>query len=152
MGSNTTQLYNEMGVSDVPLPYVFKAHWLIRLAALPMMFLWVLAFFHRHETYQLWADSGWLFRACLLFTAVFVPVGALQVFIERAVFTHEGIESRNPLGITKFRSYADVERVVLKAGYLEISFQDGSRIKILQGTGDIKKAIHILRTHMSCKS
>src|SRR5262249_20249199 len=134
------------------LPYVAQTPWYIKIWAFPALGAMICALWPSTTpvAFQLWQQGSLLFRLCMIFAAVMIPIGALSAFFERTVFKRTGIEYRSKFLKTMFKPYSDIEaleytaRSLGRPESLKISFSDSCEITITGDTGDLKAIIQII--------
>lgn len=100
--------------SDRPsVPYVLKYPWYMKLMAVSMVGSLALGLYPnpRPVAIELWEQQNFIFRLCMLLSAVLIPAGMAEICFFRIVFTESGIERRNKVLRSEFRAYSEIETV-----------------------------------------
>lgn len=144
-------------MNKIPLPYMVRTPWYIKIWVLPVIGVVIFALLPNPTpiAFQLWEQSGWLFRLCMLMAGIGIPIGAANIFFKRTVFSETGISHRTNLLKSWFKSYSEVEAFEYDIGSLgrpeslKIIFLDLSEIVITGGEADVKTVTQIISTHTS---
>ena len=143
-------------IPDRPaVPYVVKYPWYMKLMALLMLGVLVLALIPhpRPVAFELWEQGNLVLRICLLVGAVGIPAGIAEIFFARLVFLESGIEQRTKFLRKRFRAYSEIEAVEYRPetsfqpGFLIITFSNLRKIKIVSGLANLKTVGTILVTY-----
>jgi hypothetical protein len=137
------------------VPYVVRYPWYMKLMALLMLGVVVLAVIPnpRPVAFEIWEHANLVFRLCMLIGAIGIPAGIAEIFFYRLVFSESGIERRSKFLRKEFRPYAEVAGVeyrpesIWQPGFLIITFSDLRKIKIPSGLARLQTVGAILLTY-----
>jgi len=127
---------------------IYKAEygWRGKTLSLLSTSFWVFVLVKHPETLtRLWQASGWIWRACEVFTLALIPLLPLESFISRTVFTDTLIEHRSMFGMKLTRAYSGVTKLFQDTYSLKIQFEDGKKVKIWSSKGDLGKIVSIIQ-------
>lgn len=143
-------------IPDRPaVPYLVKYPWYMKLMALLMLGVLVLALIPNPTpvAFELWEQGNLVLRICLLVGGIGIPAGIAEIFFARLVFSESGIEQRTKFLRREFRPYSEIEAVeyrpetIFQPGFLTITFSDLRKIKIASGLANLQTVGTILVTY-----
>jgi hypothetical protein len=129
---------------------IYKAEygWRGKILSLLSTSFWVFVLVKHPETLiRFWQTSGWIWRACEVFTLAMIPLLPLESFVSSTVFTDTHIEHRSMFGMKINKTYAVVAKLFQDAYFLKIQFEDGKRVKIWSSKGDFGKIVSIIQKY-----
>ena len=140
---------------DPSLPYVVKYPWYLKLMALLMLGILVLALIPnpRPVAFELWEQGNLVLRICMLVGGIGIPAGIAEIFFAGLVFSESGIEQRTKFLRKEFRPYSEIEAVeyrpatIFQPAFLTITFSDLRTIKIVSGLANLQTVGTILVTY-----
>ena len=110
------------------------------------MCFWGIIFFSSPDSLlKFWQESGWVWRTGEIIFLLFMPLGLLDAFVTRTVFTERQIEHRSLFGMKTVESYSSVEKLALGTNFLKIHFVNCRKIKIWRAQGDLEKIVAIIQ-------
>jgi hypothetical protein len=122
--------------------------WRGRALSLVYVCFWGFFFFRYPDSLlRYWQEAGWIGRVCEIIFLLFMPLGLLDTFVTRTVFTNTQIDHRSLFGVKTVGEYISVKKVILSTNFLKIYFVDGKKIKIWRAQGDLGKIVSIIQEH-----
>ena len=129
---------------------IYKAEygWRGKILSLFSTSFWFFVLVRHPETLiRFWQESGWIWRACEIFTLGMIPLLLLESFVSRTIFTDTFIEHRSMFGMKINRPYSSVTKLTQAAYFLRIQFEDGKKVKIWSSKGDLGTIIFIIQKY-----
>lgn len=94
-----------------------------------------------------WQEAGWIGRACEITFLLIMPLGLLDAFVTRTIFTNRLVDHRSLFGMKTTGEYATIDKIILSTSFLKICFVDGKKIKIWRAQGDMRKIVSVIQEH-----
>jgi hypothetical protein len=115
-------------MKNLDLPYTHAYPPVAKILTTSTLLLFLIPLLFPGETIQVWKQSNWILRAVLLLACAGIPISACEIWLQRTVFTREGIDHRSKFGGRYFKSYAEVESFSANNPGIRVTFEDGRKL------------------------